>query len=686
MQQGDSPAPAGVNLVGFFRAEFGQGEVVRRVARALDHAGMPFSTLNYGDVTHRQKHPYEERRDGTSYGTNLLCLNAEHLVRFAVGRGRDFFGDRYSIGVWFWETSRFPDYLHPAFDLVDEVWTASDFVTEVIGRETRKPVLTFPLPVFPPPQAAAPRAEVGLPEDRFVFLFMFDFFSTVERKNPLGLVEAFKRAFAPGTGPVLVLKTINGKANRDELARLEAAIADHPDIQLNDGYVASEETSALIAGADCYASLHRSEGFGFPLAEAMAAGRPVIATGYSGNLAFMSEQNSFLVPYRLTTVPPGCGPYPAGAFWADPDVDVAAELLNRVYQHADEAAELAERGRSEILTSFSLDETASFLRTRLGEIERHGVERPPARTPVERASTFLLAGPSVSWSAPSRFGAAGGLVRRLVLRLLQPYVSRQREFESAVVAALRESDQRLHTGPYVSDPQLLLTHDESGNEYIGYKLGSGNPQSAPYPYRTFEDIFRGPEAEVKDLLRGYVPLVADRAPVLDVGCGRGEFLDLLAEAGIPAIGVDPDSGMVARCREKGHTVEQADAIGFLEAEGAGSFGAVFASHVIEHLPYEELVAFLRLAREKLQPEGVLIAETINPHAVQAFKTFWTDPSHRAPIFPEVAVALCLIAGYPAARILFPRGSGPLARDRREETEYAVIARVATPPGGQREGS
>ena len=135
------------------------------------------------------------------YDTNLLCLNAEHLLSFADGKGRELLYDRYSLGVWFWETSQFPEHLLPALDLVDEVWAASDFVVRTIAQETWKPVRIFPLPVQVRPEHRLTRADLGLPPDRFVFLFTFDFMSTTARKNPIGLVEAFRLGVRAGLGP-----------------------------------------------------------------------------------------------------------------------------------------------------------------------------------------------------------------------------------------------------------------------------------------------------------------------------------------------------------------------------------------------------------------------------------------------------------------------------------------------------
>jgi SAM-dependent methyltransferase len=172
-----------------------------------------------------------------------------------------------------------------------------------------------------------------------------------------------------------------------------------------------------------------------------------------------------------------------------------------------------------------------------------------------------------------------------------------------------------------------------------------------------------------------VPLLHEHGPVLDVGCGRGELLELLREAGTEARGIDLDHGMVDRSRRKGLDVELADAVAYLERQNLGSLGAVFASHVIEHLPYEELEQLFELSRRVLRPGGLFVAETINVHSLSAFKTFWTDPSHRAPIFPEVAHALALIHGFASAEIIYPRGGGDPEVDVDVATEYALVARA-----------
>jgi O-antigen chain-terminating methyltransferase len=135
--------------------------------------------------------------------------------------------------------------------------------------------------------------------------------------------------------------------------------------------------------------------------------------------------------------------------------------------------------------------------------------------------------------------------------------------------------------------------------------------------------------------------------------------------------------MVARCREKGLGVEQAEAVSYLEAQPDGSLGVVFSAQVIEHLPYEELVRYFQLAERKLVPGGLFIAETVNPHSIQAFKAFWVDLTHRLPIFPEVAVTLARLHGFESAYVFFPLGTGELETDRRTQGEYAVVAMRAT---------
>jgi glycosyltransferase involved in cell wall biosynthesis len=429
---------SGVNAVGFFRAEFGHGEAGRRILAGIERAGLPHATITVKTPHHREKHPFTARGDRPSYPTNVVCLNPEHMLEFAQRGGAELFLDRYTVGVWCWEASRFPDSFRPAFDLVDEVWVASDYVAEIVGEATEKPVQVFPMPVELAPPAELTRADVGLPEDRFVFLFAFDFFSTLERKNPFGLIEAFGRAFAPGEGPVLVIKTINGQKQAAELKRLVETAARHPDIRIVDEYVSGGKMRGLVANCDCFISLHRSEGFGFSLAEAMVYERPVIATGYSGNLTFMNEENSYLVGYGLTPIPAGIPNYPTGALWADPDLDEAAAAMRRVVEQPEEATELGKRGRQTLEAGHSLERTAQFVGGRVAEIEALPPKNRRRDSDVERAARFLAVGPSLSWGAPSgRFGRLGVLARRGLMRVLRPYLVRHREWESLIVEALR---------------------------------------------------------------------------------------------------------------------------------------------------------------------------------------------------------------------------------------------------------
>jgi 2-polyprenyl-3-methyl-5-hydroxy-6-metoxy-1,4-benzoquinol methylase len=225
----------------------------------------------------------------------------------------------------------------------------------------------------------------------------------------------------------------------------------------------------------------------------------------------------------------------------------------------------------------------------------------------------------------------------------------------------------LHSLPYTSEPLRMKAED--GRECIGYDSGGAGALD------TFQDPFHGPKEFMKERLRVYVDMVRDRKPVVDLGCGRGEFLDLLAQSGIEAIGIDADARMVERARENGHRVVLSDAVRYLEAQPDSSLGCVFSAHFIEHLRLDSLLTVLRLSRSKLARGGLFVAETVNPHSIAAMKHFWIDLTHEKPIFPEVAIALCRSAGFPKARIFFPRGKGNLSEDLWEQGEYAVLASV-----------
>jgi glycosyltransferase involved in cell wall biosynthesis len=374
---------------------------------ALDALGEPHSVDVERGTANRQRHGgVADRVDaprgrGDDFDVNLVCVNADRVAVAMDRLGGNFTRHRHTIGMWAWEVEEFPQWMAGAQALVDEVWTPSAHSSRAIRRAIDKPVHTFPPPVVAHPRSARDRSSLGIP-DGFVFLFCFDFHSVAERKNPVGLIDAFCRAFAPDEGPQLVLKSINGAANLVELERVRLRALGRPDIHLLDGYRDAADLRALIECCDAYTSLHRAEGFGFTLAEAMLAGKPVIGTGYSGNLEFMDETNSFLVDYAMTPIPPGCAPYPAGAGWADPDLDHAAALMRRAVEDPTGTGVVAARGRRAVVERHSPRARMPLLAARLA------ASRAAADDPVSR------------WVPPGRLGGIGGRLVRYVSRAAGP--------------------------------------------------------------------------------------------------------------------------------------------------------------------------------------------------------------------------------------------------------------------------
>ncbi len=229
----------------------------------------------------------------------------------------------------------------------------------------------------------------------------------------------------------------------------------------------------------------------------------------------------------------------------------------------------------------------------------------------------------------------------------------------------------LHALPYMAESPFERMDSPVG-EVLGYRAAEDVQGGETTPYAAFEDLFRGPAERVTASQRPYLALVREHQPVLDVGCGRGEFLALMAAEGIEAAGVDIDAGMVERCRALGLQAMLAQANDYLEGVEDGTLGSVFSAQVIEHLPHEELQRMFALALRKLRPGGLFVAETVNPHRIASLKTFWVDLTHQHPIFPEVALAACAIAGFESGYVFAP-GFDSFESARFESPAYAVVA-------------
>jgi glycosyltransferase involved in cell wall biosynthesis len=359
----------GVNVIGYLSAESGVGESVRSMLRILQAARIPVTAIDFrvGNVSRMNEVIPGVAASTQLHAINLFHINADQMRIARDHLGGSLFEGRYNVGCWAWELGEFPDAWIPALDLVDEVWALSSFSQQAIAMKASQPVLRVPCSVAAP-AVNADRAALGLADDEVAFLAMCDVLSVPERKNPLGVVDAFRRAFPNGERVRLVLKISNLEFQPDLKGLLQAAINADARITLFEGYFARPQLWALMDSVDCFVSLHRAEGFGLGMAEAMACGKAVIATGWSGNVDFTRPGNSLLVDYTLTTLIRDLGPYQRGQVWAEPDLAMAADCMRQVAESAPLRERLRVRGLETVAQELSPDAVARVVEARLRTI------------------------------------------------------------------------------------------------------------------------------------------------------------------------------------------------------------------------------------------------------------------------------------------------------------------------------
>ncbi len=445
-------APWGVNVVGDFCSEGEQGETAGRLVALLDRNEIPALPVASHVAAVSDLRPYATAGpEDAPFPVNLICIDPEGLPEFARQAGQDFFAGRCSVGLWFAHCRGALERRRRNASLVEEIWAPSAYAAAVLAPVQAASLTTIRVPVAPVRPQSGSRTELGLglalDDERFLFLSSFDYLSMFERKNPLAVIEAFGRAFAPGDGATLIIRCVHVDHDRAAHGQLLEAVSGHQHIEVIDRRLSPPDAASLTALSDCYISLHRAEAFGLAMAEAMWFGRPVIATGYSGNLDYMTSANSYLVDHQLVPVGAGHEPYAADGLWAQPDIDHAAKLMRHAFEDRDAAGAVGQTAAQDIRRTHGPVVAGEILERRLESIRGTGRarraadpvrEHPPAGAKLAlRVRQGPLPGPR------GRAGRTRKLARRALLRAIKPYTAYQQSINQEMVAAIAELSGRL---------------------------------------------------------------------------------------------------------------------------------------------------------------------------------------------------------------------------------------------------
>lgn len=363
------------NVIGPFGIHTGLAVMARSTCTALSTAMMddagplsPPRAVNFNNSLHLDEETGFVKFDRTGSKVNLFVGDVTRIERMVKSNGTAFLQDRYNIVYGAWELEQLPTYLADT-NYINEFWGLSTFIAEAAQKRMDVPVMAFPIPVdLHYPETLAPRSKFNIPDDRFVFLFTFSIDSTMARKNPQAVLEAFQIAFPDPQAPVcLVIKSMAKQAtaqNREEYARFKQRTKSDPRVVLIEETLSRDDNASLYMNCDAYVSLHRAEGFGLTMAEAMGYGKPTIGTGYSGNLDFMTPDNACLVGFTKVEMEPEAY-HNQAQHWAEPDVYDAARYMVRLLEDVRFREKIARAGKRTIHTDFSHAAVGKVLLARL---------------------------------------------------------------------------------------------------------------------------------------------------------------------------------------------------------------------------------------------------------------------------------------------------------------------------------
>ncbi len=621
-----------------------------------------------------------------------------------------------TIARTMYETDSLPTEWVERLNHVDEIWTASTFNL----RTFREAGVTIPIYVVPG-GIDAERFRPGLPPldvpglEGTVFLYSFDW---QQRKGIDVLLDAWARAFGPGCqkryeGPTLLLhvgssRQWNGKGmDYDEAvsAILNAVGYDRNDVSpvvVSDTLLTSVDMARLMARADIYISSSRGEGWGRPMMEAIACGLPVIAPAWGGYLDFLDESNAILTNINAV-VPIGSEvdiPTFAGQRWAEPSPDGLAEAMCRLCKDDALRRKLGEKGRADVEKRWQWYQVSAIAAERLKEMSgpvestHNSHTRDTSGTRPDPIPETMTSASGGGIAAKETDDAADTAPSTQLAATISQLATSTMDSIRMLVAAVKDLDARianhdgridetrgrldaiitpLHFGPGDAPWQRtwLRYTDDNGAEVIGFTNNRG--EANDFGPASYARLFGGTPEEKDHRAQFYVPHVCDNQPVLDIGCGRGEFLNVLRDNSVQARGIDLDRDCVEHCIGLGHDATCDDAVSFLKSQENDSVGSIVSIQVVEHISFNDLISFIKESLRVLRPGGPLIFETLNPHSLAAFRFFATDPSHRIPLYPEVGITLCREAGFSRARVLFPAPVGDLEANRRNCLDYAVLA-------------
>lgn len=385
-QQPERDRQPGVTVVGPVCGAYGVSQLTRGVCLAVQVAGYPVEafdlTPSFGgfvrenDDVHRAE-VQSLLTESPTRTTNLFAATADYVLGVdpQLAKALDL---RRTTNVLYpyWELTGYPPPHAEIAGMFDEVWAPSLFIKESLENAIQREVIHMPPPVSVHLDRHYARRDYRLPEDRFLFFFSFDAYSSLSRKNPAAVVRAFQRAFPGGVESVaLVLRIVNfrktlSKVNSELDEELERLIAADERIVIADQKLTRSEFLGLMSNCDCYVSLHRSEGFGYGMAEAMLFDKPVIATNYSGNVDFARPDTALMVDYELVPVKPGEFLFGDGQLWAEADVDHAASLMRSVL-HEDAAQQrMRQKARQWVAATYGTEVCGRRYRSRLEQLER----------------------------------------------------------------------------------------------------------------------------------------------------------------------------------------------------------------------------------------------------------------------------------------------------------------------------